>query len=80
MNHKINHKISLKNDCDKGYGYYVKSFISKDDYNKLDESEKENYGIKNSYYSTDEFRNDYRQALFNILDSQDINKFDITIL
>ena len=46
---------------------FPKSFISEDDYNKLDESEKENYGIKNSYYSTDEFRNDYRQALFNIL-------------
>jgi P4 family phage/plasmid primase-like protien len=46
---------------------FPKSFISEDDYNKLDESEKVNYGVKNSYYSTNDFRKDYRQALFSIL-------------
>ena len=54
---------------------FPKSFITEDDYNNLDESEKINYGIKNSYYSTDDFRNEYKQALFNIL-SKYVDKYN----
>ena len=54
---------------------FPKSFITEDDYNNLDESEKINYGIKNSYYSTDDFRNEYKQALFIIL-SKYVDKYN----
>jgi len=46
---------------------FPKSFISEDDYNTLDEADKQNYGIKNSEYVTDDFRNEHKQALFHIL-------------
>ena len=54
---------------------FPKSFITEDDYNNLDDSDKKNYGIKNSYYSTDEFRNEYKQALFIIL-SKYVDKYN----
>jgi phage/plasmid-associated DNA primase len=46
---------------------FPKSFITEDDYNALDEADKPNYGIKNSEYTTDDFRNEHKQALFIIL-------------
>lgn len=47
--------------------HFENLFIDKNEYDKLDVDEKKNYRVGNSYYKTDDFKEDYRQALFEIL-------------
>ena len=59
-------KLTLIMECND----FPKSFITEDDYNALDEADKPNYGIKNSEYITDDFRNEHKQASnSNFIDS-----------
>lgn len=46
---------------------FPNKFINKDKYDKLSEEEKKTTFIKNSYFKSDEFKQEYKQALFLIL-------------
>jgi phage/plasmid-associated DNA primase len=57
---------------------FNQSFIKKDDYNKLDEEEKKNYGIINEAYVQPAYQEEHRQALFIIL-SKYVNKYNANL-
>lgn len=46
---------------------FKSKFVNKEDYNKLDEEDKQQVDIINTYYKTEEFKEKYKFALFFIL-------------
>lgn len=63
-------KLSEVLDADKRRIHDVpfeSTFLSQNDYNKLNETQRTNVFVGNSFYKSNEFKNEFKQVFFNIL-------------